>query len=305
MNAAKDSELGARDSAHDTCPTPDPRTSALDIFCPQCSYNLRGIESEKCPECGYSLAFVKLTESQLPWLRRGEIGRVRAYWRTVRTAIVRKKKFWEEIGRPASYADAQVFRWATILIAYLPLIPLSAALLWTNPDNLFGWLWEHEPAFLIVAALTIHVCILLFFAGATGLPTYFFHPKHIPVEQQNRAVALSYYCAAPLAWAPVAYLLLSLVYFGLEWELFDTDHLAHIAAVIGCLLLAAYFCGRIVIEWLLELACLYKRTVRSDSTRYGMFLVFVPLLWLTCGFLILIFVPLVVGYVGLVVSSVW
>lgn len=279
--------------------------SVLDIFCPQCGYNLRGIESEKCPECAYSLEFLKLTESQLPWLRRGEIGRVRVYWRTVRTAIVRKKIFWEEIGRPASYADAQSFRWATILIAYLPLIPLSAALLWTNPDNVFGWLWEHEPAFLIVAALTIQVCILLFFAGATGLPTYFFHPKHVPIEQQNRAVALTYYCAAPLAWLPVVYLLLSLVYFGLEWGLFDTDNLAHIAAAIGCLMLGAYFCGRIVIEWLLELACLHKRTVRSDSTRYGMFLVFVPLLWLTYGFVILIFVPLVVGYVTLVVSSVW
>lgn len=305
MNAAKDSELGARDSAHNTCPTPDPRTSDLDIFCPQCSYNLRGIESEKCPECAYSLEFLKVTESQLPWLRRGEIGRVRAYWRTVRTAIVRKKIFWEEISRPASYADAQAFRWATILIAYLPLIPLSAALLWTNPDNLFGWLWEHEPAFLIVAALTIQVCILLFFAGATGLPTYFFHPKHIPIEQQNRAVALSYYCAAPLAWLPVVYMPFFIVCLLIRFGVLDEDSLVTPAAVLAGGFWAAYFGLRIAVEWLLELACLHKRTVRSDSTRYGMFLVFVPLLWLTYGFLILILVPLVVGYVGLVVSSVW
>ena len=33
----------------DLTPSTNP---AADLFCPNCGYNLRGIDSERCPECG-------------------------------------------------------------------------------------------------------------------------------------------------------------------------------------------------------------------------------------------------------------
>jgi hypothetical protein len=48
--------------------------------------------------------------------------------------------------------------------------------------------------YLIAAAAT--------FAVITGLPSYFFHPRGISIERQNRAIALSYYACAPLALGP-------------------------------------------------------------------------------------------------------
>ncbi len=89
-------------------------SAGVGLFCPQCGYNLRDIDSELCPECAYSLAFLRQAEPQLPWLRRDEIGRVRAYWRTIGLAIRHKKRFWEEISRPVSHRDAQRFRWITM-----------------------------------------------------------------------------------------------------------------------------------------------------------------------------------------------
>ncbi len=279
--------------------------SALDLFCPQCGYNLRGIDSDRCPECGYSLDFLKLTEAQLPWLRRAEIGRVRAYWRTVLTAILHKKKFWEEISRPASYRDAQLFRWITILVAYLPLIPITIAVLLSNPDQVFSWALENEAFVFIGTVIVIHMCILLFLAGATGLPSYFFHPKSIPVEHQNRAVALSYYCCAPLAWLPLACAVPFCLYLLIRYETLEGNSLIAAVVLMACVFLSIYFFCRLFVEWLLELNGLHKRATQSETVRYGLFLVLLPFLWFVLGCLILVGLPLVFGYVALVITSLW
>ncbi len=163
-------------------------SSVLDVFCPQCGYNLRGIDSAQCPECGYSLDFRRLTEPQLPWPQRSEIGSVRAYWRTVRTAIVRKKTFWEELSRPVSYRNAQLFRWITVLLAYLPLVLMTLALVLSDVNADISTALRRNPFLFISGTVALLVCLLLFMAGATGLPSYFFHPKellqNLKVEQR-------------------------------------------------------------------------------------------------------------------------
>jgi len=40
---------------------------------------------------------------------------------------------------------------------------------------------------------------LLSVVAMTGAASYLFHPRHLPVAEQNRAVALSYYACGPLA----------------------------------------------------------------------------------------------------------
>ena len=276
-----------------------------DVFCPNCCYNLRGIDSERCPECGYSLAFLKISESQIPWAQRKTLGRVRAYWRTVRTVIVRKKKFWEELSRPVSLRDAQRFRWITVLLAYLSLIPLSLTVVLDEPDAAIYRLMENEPGVFVVGMMVVHLCALLFLAGATGLPTYFFHPKRIPLEQQNRAVALSYYCCAPLACVPAIFMPLFVGYLPIWLGVLDEDSLVADCTALAVILWAMYFSLRIAIEWLLGLCWLHRRATQSESVRYSLFFILLPLLWLVLGCIVFLGIPLIVGYVVLVISSVW
>ncbi len=280
-------------------------SSVLDVFCPQCGYNLRGIDSARCPECGYSIDFRKLTAPQLPWLHRDEIGRVRAYWRTTCTAILRKKKFWEEMSRPVSLRDAQQFRWITVLVVYLPLIPLSIAVVLGDPDQAFSWLMDNEPAVFVIGAIVVHLCVLLFLAGATGLPSYFFHPKRIPLEQQNRPVALSYYCCAPLAWLPVPCAMVLTTYLLIRCQVFLVDSMPAMGLILACVLFTVYFCIRIATEWLWELSGLHHRATQSESVRYGLFFILLPLLWLVLAGILLVGIPLIIGYVALVISSLW
>jgi hypothetical protein len=48
-------------------------------------------------------------------------------------------------------------------------------------------------------AAILHVGFLLFLVAATGAPSYFFHPRDVPIAQQDRAIALSYYACGPLS----------------------------------------------------------------------------------------------------------
>ena len=280
-------------------------TSVLNVFCPQCGYNLRGIDSARCPECAYSLDFRRLTEPQLPWLQRSEIGSVRAYWRTVRTAIVRKKTFWEELSRPVSYRDAQLFRWITVLLAYLPLVLLILALMLSGVNADISTALRRNPFLFISVTVALLVCLLLFMAGATGLPSYFFHPKRLPVEQQNRAVALSYYCCAPLAWLSVVYMLVAVVLLGDWFNFFNPNNIIHTGIIMACVVLAVYLCCRIALEWPMALCSLHKCATQSPSKRYGLFFLLLPLLWAVLGCIVFIGVPLAVGIVVLVVASLW
>ena len=55
-------------------------------------------------------------------------------------------------------------------------------------------------------AIGFHVAAILGLAVLTGVPSYFFHPRRLPVEFQNRSVALSYYARAARR-APLVYFL--------------------------------------------------------------------------------------------------
>src|SRR5207248_6621833 len=63
------------------------------------------------------------------------------------------------------------------------------------------------------------VGMLAFLAAATGVPSYFCHSRHLEIERQNRAIALSYYACAVLALLAPASLLTAAVI----WLLFKLD----------------------------------------------------------------------------------
>jgi len=63
-----------------------------DIFCPSCSYNLRGLAENRCPECGseFDPAAPRITE--IPWEHRDRLGWFRAYTQTVWMVIAHNRK---------------------------------------------------------------------------------------------------------------------------------------------------------------------------------------------------------------------
>ena len=169
------------------------------VLCPDCGYDLRGLTSDRCPECGFGLDVLRARESLIPWSHRRELGTFRAYWKTVWWVARYPKRFWREMARPVSYRDSQSFRWVSSLHAYLPI--LIGSVLWCVFDHLRGW-QGGEALWWVLGSLQVVSLVLL--AGLPGLASYFFQSPHLSVEQQNRAIALSYYAWASVAWTPLA-----------------------------------------------------------------------------------------------------
>jgi hypothetical protein len=194
----------------------EPSDGSETHLCPECGYNLRGIESARCPECGLAIDLAAMARSRIPWSHRRQIGRVRAYWRTLWLSIFDVRKLSADMDRPVSYADAQRFRWVTILLMFLP--PVIGGGIWMAQAS------DGEIHDLSVTGLGLPVSLvswggplvvlgfLLFLVAITGIPSYFFHPKRLPVVQQNKAIALTYYASAallPASWS---------VYVWVAWQ---------------------------------------------------------------------------------------
>ena len=108
---------------------------AQDLFCQTCGYNLRGLTGNRCPECGGSLDGVRSLVPQIPWVCRKETGWFRAYWRTAWFVMFRQARFCDEMARPVSYRDSQLFRWVTIGIVYLPVLLAGLAFVVTHANT--------------------------------------------------------------------------------------------------------------------------------------------------------------------------
>jgi predicted RNA-binding Zn-ribbon protein involved in translation (DUF1610 family) len=96
----------------------------LQLICPECGYDLRSINSQRCPECGLAIDRATMSVSHLPWSHRQSIGRVRAYWRTNVLVILRPKRLAEEIARPVSFfacrnGRGRKVRWQNRLISLM------------------------------------------------------------------------------------------------------------------------------------------------------------------------------------------
>ena len=99
------------DSAPPSAPAQLATTADDELFCPECGYDLRGIENiTRCPECGLAIDPEGLARSQIPWVHRRHLGRFRAYWRTMWLSTFRPRKIAAEAARRVSYPDAQRFR---------------------------------------------------------------------------------------------------------------------------------------------------------------------------------------------------
>lgn len=269
----------------------NPTAYANDLYCPECGYSLRGLTSTRCPECGLDLGFIESAESLIPWERRRQIGRFRAYWRTAWLATFRPKRFCRAAYQPVSYADAQRFRWLTIAHAFAALLMVVVTLELLGA-GLLGEAVEETGWWFVCF---VGVCIVLALAAFTGTPSYFFHPRWLPVERQNRAVALSYYGCGGLGYAlPLALVIVGvLVAIGSDpTELFLSTGIALSIFVGVAVLLMCWICWSRMARYLL------MRTGRRLAITWLMPMV----LFAVCG-LILLGLPAVAYYLALVYYS--
>lgn len=277
--------------------TPTRAAYADDLYCPECGYSLRGLTSGRCPECGLLLDFIESKVSLIPWERRREIGRLRAYWRTVWGAVFRPKRFCRAAYQPVSYRCAQKFRWLTVAHAFVALLVVSFAgeVLSDGPATEEA---VEETGWWYIAV--VGLSLLLALAAFTGIPTYFFHPRYLPVERQNRAVALSYYGSGSLSWSLPASIALCVVLLGCRvFGNARTDAIMAVAMLVS----VALSITLLALCWLCW-SWLARYTLQRAGRRLAVTWIMPLISLVVCG-LILVGLPLVAYFLAVVYFNVW
>ncbi len=247
-----------------------PRDPAVDrdLLCPRCSYNLRGLHEYRCPECGQSFDPADLSETKLPWTHRRRLGRVRAYWATVSMVILRPRKLAAEMMHPQSYRDSQQFRWTTVGTALLPVL-FATMVNWDRTANM-SWAPPDGGSMGLGFAIIYLVAAAVTFAVITGLPSYWFHPRGLPVERQNRAIALSYYACAPLALGPFL--------FPIGWAIHGT-----FGGIVGSIPASALLAIQCVCWWRALVVLTRRGLDLGRPLRTITFALLLPALWIVIG----------------------
>ena len=268
------------------------------ILCPHCGYDLQGLDRTRCPECGEAFDPEELRVSQIPWSHRDRIGRFLGYWRTVWMVTFRNRQFMHEMNTPVSYRDAQLFRWMTIALLFGTFLPVTGVLyalegfrfLDTSILALAAWeaVWPVPLAYLLV---------LLYLAMITGVQSYWFHPRSIPVARQNRAVALSYYACAPPGWTPITVLAFSASVT--SYNVLDNIW-GYLVVTLGALLISL----QLLIWWWVQVRMYVRATDRSVGSVVA-FTLALPLCWTALGVLMLAAIPASVAYVAIYIVSHW
>jgi hypothetical protein len=284
-----------------------------DLHCPECAYNLRGIDSPRCPECGTVIDRAALAQGRIPWVQRRVIGSVRAYRRTLRLVMLHPGELTAQAQWPVSYDAAWRFRLVTVILAAIPLIAVAGLLHWNTPwEDVFSsfqtdWVnWRLSAVQIdILMPLAVGLSfmpvpllgIVLYLAAATGIPGWFARPETLETERQNRSVALLQYSSAPLVWMVIPALLYAcisassdvaeLVQEVIPW----LPWLGHLSALT------------ILIWWWWITARVMHETTESSRRRSALVAVALAAIWSVLAGLTLLVLPWVTGYVYLMVIS--
>lgn len=285
--------------------------SPAELYCPDCGYNLHGIDSPRCPECGLEIDRSTLGQSILPWVNRERIGRIRAFWRTAEMATLRPQQLAREMVRPAQLAEALRFRRITCVLGMFALLP-SVVIAAIELQRELGWALQFSGDRLLSdadwlgsmfhALILISCCVgaWLFLKGMTGIASYFFHPATLTVRQQNRAIALSYYACAPIAYVPlilifsIGILTLAGRLIGSRLNILLVGILALVAFTPPALCILAMF--RTPIQ-------LLGAVTHCGWGRQILLAIILPIAWLILAILTLVLIPGTVALIGIIVLS--
>jgi hypothetical protein len=290
-----------------------------EVYCPQCGYDLRGIDSTRCPECGFEIDRLTLANSQIPWTHRARMGRYRAFVRTAWLATRNPTTLARDVARPVSYGGAQRFRWIVVLVAAAPLVAAALVLraLLANLDVMpmlsrhFST-WPPAPlpphfdfTLCLIVGVTMwpvpSIAILLCLAAISGVSSYFFHPKSLPVVMQSRAVALSAYACAPLV-AMIVPCVLGGLALALSWDGVPTRR-GQFQVFAFLVLLASLSVPAILFFCTSSTLRILRATTRCATSHAWLVAVLLPVLWLGLAIVTLLGIPIVCGFIYLMIQS--
>jgi hypothetical protein len=250
--------------------------------------------------------------SRIPWNHRREMGRLRAFFKTCWMAFRRPGRIAADMALPANFAEAKRFQRAVILTAFLPIAAFGCwAIFEYSGENPFGpngiqapmtyrpfvpspkYLpmhghklgWSLEALGVIFAA----ICLWHFLKSITGVASYFFHPRELSIPRQNRAIALSYYACAPLAWTPISVALYAAILLVESKRWADGVLGAQFHLLLQFTLLISVLV-QLVGWWIVSLAIL-KKTTRCGIGRVFFAGASLPALWSICAVLTLGLLP--------------
>ncbi|MCC6357254.1 MAG: hypothetical protein IT450_00805 [Phycisphaerales bacterium] len=264
-----------------------------DLLCPECGYSLRGLTSSVCPECGENFEKYLGAASALPWLAARRPGFV-AFWRTFAIVVFgRTRRLRVELVRSVDYRRTRLFAWLAAAHAWLAT-PIALWIWWLGDTSSFNEVMQGlSPTLAGVTAVAILPWLLLL----SGVQTYFYHPRRLPVEMQNRTLALGYLAAAPLAALTPGLLLITGMFFALasydsllDWRKIEPELLLIVAVGWTGVVFLCYYglCGAMA-------GSLTRSTARGCVVALLM-----PLLGAFLAALTVVFIPLVVAYLWLV-----
>ena len=153
-----------------------------------------------------------------------------------------------------------------------------------------------DLAFEMLVIYSASLALGMFLFLATGIASYWFHPRAIPVARQNCSIALSYYACAPLAWLwlPAAILIPATNADRFPPFLQSTGR--------GLFLVSGILAAVLVLHWIvINIVFMYVAT-RGNALRTFAFALALPALWMICV-CVSAAVPAAAFYVALVVHS--
>ena len=157
-------------------------------------------------------------------------------------------------------------------------------------------------AIVLGAAMALAASLWLFLYTWTGVHTYWLHPRRLPLERQNRAVALGYYACAPLVVLPAA-LVVALVGAGL-WDMADQTR----SRVLEVIAIVVY-----VIAWILLPVILYgywrvclsmtRLLAQREAQGQAVVALALPVLWLLLAGVFFVLAPAMLAYTWLIIYA--
>ncbi len=293
--------------------------AAAEIFCVDCGYNLRGIASDRCPECGWTIDRNALARSRIPWTHRRDIGRWRAYWRTVWLGSRRVKDLALEINRPIDPRDTRPFALITALLIGVPfaIAALATVLIETQGISLRALAQfiplapNAGPRTDLAAPLmagfmfwpTLPVCILLFVWGMIRSMRLWVGSRQTAPTLHRHGAALSQYATAPLVFAPIG---LALLAAGAGMRQIDVPGNAILYNIAELLVLgagASVIAGSVGWCWLNVLR-LRRSTLHLSAGRTALTAAAMPMSWLLLATVTFGILPWVIGLLCLMVVSI-
>lgn len=271
----------------------------IELRCPACDYDLRALAGDRCPECGLLVDRQRLSVSRIPWVHRAQIGRVRAYCRTVMLAWRHPFALAQNVAMPVELRDAKRFQRVTVFLAYFPLLVVGVGALIANNNTRFDRFdLTHGPQKTgYILQLLLYLVIAgsgwLFLLTATGVASYFFHPKSLSVSRQNRAIAISYYACAPLSTLVLTLLLLggaALVNQYCKQNPLGSSWLE--PAVPGLEIVAGLLAMLQIGGWVFTTLVLLKRSTVCGATRLAALGAGLPVCWAILAALFLGVLPM-------------